>query len=139
MRYVWVLAFIAVFSLSCGKNADPIPNVPVYFQGSLLSKQLQALRGVNEAVYVPGGIAGIIIYHRADNVYVAYDRCSSYKPENKCAVTIDSDNLTATDPCSGSIFSLYDNGNPVKAPASVALKSYYVALSADGYTITVSN
>jgi nitrite reductase/ring-hydroxylating ferredoxin subunit len=138
MKFAWVLAFVAVFFLSCGKNSDPVPNVSVYFQGSLLSTQLHTLRGVNEAVNIPGGVAGIVIYHRADNVYVAYDRCSSYKPENKCAVTIDSDNLTVTDPCSGSIFSLYD-GNPVKAPASVALKSYSVALSGDGYTITVSN
>lgn len=138
MRYARVMVFAAVFLLSCGKNSDPIPNVAVYFQGSLLTPQLSRLRGVNEAVTVSGGVAGIVIYHRADGVYVAYDRCSSYKPENKCAVTIDSDNLTVTDPCSGSIFSLYD-GTPVKAPATVSLKSYFVTLSSDGYTITVSN
>lgn len=138
MKHAWVIVFIAIFFLSCGKNNDPIPNVAVYFQGSLLSQQLAPLRGVNESVNVPGGVAGIIIYHRADNVYVAYDRCSSYKPENKCAIKADSGHLTATDPCSGSVFSLYD-GNPVKVPATVGLKTYFVALSGDGYTITVSN
>jgi nitrite reductase/ring-hydroxylating ferredoxin subunit len=82
-------------------------------------------------------VAGIVIYHRADGAYVAYDRCSTYQPEKRCAVTIDSDNLTVTDPCSGSKFSLWD-GTPVKAPATTALKVYYVTLI-DQYDISITN
>ncbi|MGN6177699.1 MAG: Rieske (2Fe-2S) protein [Mucilaginibacter sp.] len=135
LYYVVLLA--AISCLSCGKNNDPVPDVAVDFQGSLLSPQLSALRGAGVAVTVSGGVAGIVIYHRADGAYVAYDRCSTYQPEKRCAVTIDSDNLTVTDPCSGSKFSLWD-GTPVKAPATIALKTYYVTLI-DQYDISITN
>jgi nitrite reductase/ring-hydroxylating ferredoxin subunit len=136
-KLYYVLALAVMSCLSCGKQSDPVPDVAVSFQGSLLSPQLSPLRGYGVAVNVSGGVAGIVIYHRADGVYVAYDRCSSYQPEKKCAVTIDSDNLTVTDPCSGSKFSLYD-GTPVKAPATAALRSYYVTMI-DQYDISISN
>lgn len=132
-----VILVAAMSCLSCGKNNDPVPDVAVDFQGSLLSPQLSKLRGAGVAVTVSGGVAGIVIYHRADGAYAAYDRCSTYQPEKKCAVTIDSDELTVTDPCSGSKFSLWD-GTPVKAPASVALKSYAVTLI-DQYDIAITN
>lgn len=135
LYYVVLLA--AISCLSCGKNNDPVPDVAVDFQGSLLSPQLSPLRGAGVAVTVSGGVAGIVIYHRADGAYVAYDRCSTYQPEKRCAVTIDSDNLTVTDPCSGSKFSLWD-GTPVKAPATIALKTYYVTLI-DQYDISITN
>ena len=70
-------------------------------------------------------MAGIIIYHSQFNGYVAYDRCSSVNPEQKCAVIIDSTGLTATDPCSDAIFSLED-GNPAKPPAKRPLRAYTV-------------
>jgi nitrite reductase/ring-hydroxylating ferredoxin subunit len=138
MKKLYYVVVVAVLScLSCGKNSDPVPDVAVSFQGSLLSPQLSPLRGYGVAVTIPGGVAGIVIYHRSDGLYVAYDRCSTYQPEKKCAVTIDSDELTVTDPCSGSKFSLWD-GTPVKAPATVALKSYYVTMI-DQYDISITN
>jgi len=138
MKRLYYVALLAAMScLSCGKNNDPVPDVAVDFQGSLLSPQLSPLRGAGVAVTVSGGVAGIVIYHRADGAYVAYDRCSTYQPEKRCAVTIDGDNLTATDPCSASKFSLWD-GTPVKAPATIALKAYYVTLI-DQYDISITN
>lgn len=138
MKTLYYVVLLAAMScLSCGKNNDPVPDVAVDFQGSLLSPQLSPLRGAGVAVTVSGGVAGIVIYHRADGAYVAYDRCSTYQPEKRCAVTIDSDNLTVTDPCSGSKFSLWD-GTPVKAPATIALKTYYVTLI-DQYDISITN
>ena len=137
MKKLYFAAFIALICVSCGKNSDPVPNVAVYIQGSLLSPQFSPLRGAGVAITISGGVAGIIVYHRGDGAYVAYDRCSSYKPENKCSVTIDSGDLTATDPCSGSKFSLYD-GTPVKAPATQSLKQYSVIVD-DAYDITIQN
>jgi len=136
-KLYFVVLLAAVSCLSCGKNNDPIPDVAVDFQGSLLSAQLSPLRGAGVAVTVSGGVAGIVIYHRADGAYVAYDRCSTVNPSKRCAVTIDSDNLTVTDPCSGAKFSLWD-GTPVKAPATVALRSYYVTMI-DQYDISITN
>jgi nitrite reductase/ring-hydroxylating ferredoxin subunit len=132
-----LILLMTIVCLSCGKNSDPIPDVAVYIQGSLLSPTFSKVRGVGVAITIPGGVAGIIVYHRADGAYVAYDRCSSYQPEKKCAITIDSGDLTATDPCSGSKFSLYD-GTPVKSPATQSLKAYSVIVDA-GYTITIQN
>ena len=85
---------------------------------------MKILKGYGTATTVNGyGIAGLIIYHGLDGSWAAYDRCSSYQPEKKCAVTIDDTGFTATDPCSGSKFSL-DDGSPVKAPASKSLRVY---------------
>jgi hypothetical protein len=132
-----LILLMTIVCLSCGKNSDPIPVVAVYIQGSLLSPQFSPLRGVGVAITISGGVAGIVVYHRADGAYVAYDRCSSYKPENKCAITIDSGDLTATDHCSGSKFSLYD-GTPVKAPATQSLLAYSVIVD-QGYNIIIQN
>lgn len=136
-KLYYLVVLVAMSCLSCGKNSDPIPDVAVDFQGSLLSSQLSPLRGAGVAVNVSGGVAGIVIYHRSDGAYVAYDRCSTYQPEKKCAVTIDSGDLTVSDPCSTSKFSLWD-GTPVKAPATVALKAYAVTMI-DQYDILITN
>jgi nitrite reductase/ring-hydroxylating ferredoxin subunit len=137
MKNAILIVFITVLSLSCGKNSDPIPNVGVDFEDALTDPRLAALNVTGGAVTINGyGVAGLIIYHEIDGSYAAYDRCSSYLPQNRCAVTLDSDGFTATDPCSGSKFSLID-GTPVKGPATTALKSYYVSVV--NYEIFVSN
>lgn len=124
--------------MSCGKTSDPIPNVSVNFQISLSDPKYSKLRSGGGAVYVANvGVAGVIVYHDGfDNSFKAYDRCSSYQPENKCAVTIDDTGITVTDPCSGAKFSLED-GTPVKAPATRSLKMYNVSPSP--YEISVFN
>ena len=132
-----LILLMTIVCLSCVKNSDPIPDVPVYIQGSLLDPAYSKLRGVGVAITIPGGVAGIIVYHRGDGAYVAYDLCSIYQPEKKCAVNIDSGSFTATDPCSGAQFSLYD-GTPAKKPASQSLKAYSVIVDS-GYTITIQN
>ncbi|HEY0896202.1 MAG TPA: hypothetical protein VGE15_06605, partial [Sphingobacteriaceae bacterium] len=71
-----------------------------------------------------------------DGGYVAFDRCSSVNPEQKCAVNVDDPSLTATDPCSGAVYSLFD-GAPMKAPAKRPLKNYDIAIR--GFEITVIN
>lgn len=137
MKLIYTIAAIAILFSSCGKDSDPIPNVAVNFEAPLTDPRLAGLTAGGGVVFLSGyGVAGLILYHEPDGSYAAYDRCSSYKPENKCAVTLDSDHLTVTDPCSGSKFSLED-GSPVKAPATYALKSYYVTVA--NYEIFVSN
>jgi nitrite reductase/ring-hydroxylating ferredoxin subunit len=137
MKLIYTIAIIAVLFISCGKNSDPIPNVAIDFEAPLTDPRLTALNPAGGVVLISGyGVAGLILYHEPNGSYAAYDRCSSYQPEKKCAVTLDPSHLTVTDPCSGSIFSLLD-GTPVKAPATYALKSYYVTVS--NYEIFVSN
>ena len=132
------LAAILVFVFaSCGKQTDVVPNVSVNLQIPLADPRMSALHNPGGAVLINGyGVAGIILYRRAAGGYAAYDRCSSYEPQKKCAVTLDNPSLTVTDPCSGAKFSLED-GTPVKAPAIRSLKEY--AVNASNFEIFVSN
>jgi nitrite reductase/ring-hydroxylating ferredoxin subunit len=137
MKLIYAFAAIVVLFSSCSKNSDPIPNVAVNFEAPLTDPRLAGLTAGGGVVFLANyGVVGLILYHEPDGSYAAYDRCSSYQPEKKCAVTLDADHLTVTDPCSGSKFSLAD-GSPVKAPATYALKSYYVTVA--NYEIFVSN
>jgi nitrite reductase/ring-hydroxylating ferredoxin subunit len=124
--------------VSCGKeDSSYIPSVSVNFQAPLTDPRLNKLGSQGGAVVINGyGVAGLIIYRTSGDNYVAYDRCSSYEPEKRCAVVLDNTGLTATDPCSGSKFLLSD-GSPVKAPATRSLKSYSVGKN--GNILTVYN
>ena len=123
--------------LACGKEENYIPDYPVNFSKPLSDPSLSRLGSPNGAVsfdnYV---VAGIIIYRRADNSYIAYDRCSTVNPEQANAVVIDDPSITATDPKSGAKFFLND-GTPAKAPATKALKRYAVTIA--GNTLYVKN
>lgn len=123
---------------SCGKNEGYIPDVAVNFSTLSTDPRLAGLSSGNTVIIINGyGIAGLLLYRRTDGKYMAYDRCSTVNPENKCALKIDeSINVTVTDPCSGAKF-LLEDGSPAKAPAVKYLKQYHVAIS--GNTITVTN
>ena len=137
MKYVVGLLFILILGASCGKERNLVPNVPVNFSSPLTDPRLSRLSTAGGAVSLTGyGVAGLIIYRRADNAYVAYDRCSTVNPEQKNPINIDDPNLTATDPVSGAKYSLYD-GSPVKAPAKTSLRQYSVTIA--GNTIQVTN
>lgn len=137
MKYLYSLLFISVLLSSCGKDTSFIPDVAVNFSLPLTDPRLSRLSSPGGAVLISGyGIAGLVLYRRTDNGYVAFDRCSTVNPEQKCAVTLDDPTLTVTDPCSGAKF-LLEDGSPVKAPAVRALKSYTVAIS--GLNLHVTN
>ncbi|MGZ3767127.1 MAG: Rieske (2Fe-2S) protein [Mucilaginibacter sp.] len=137
IKNICLAGLIMLTFFSCGKSGDVIPNVSVNFQADINDPRLSALHSPGGAVIISGyGIAGIIIYREPDQSYAAYDACSSYMPQNHCAVKLDNNTLTCTDPCSGSKFSLAD-GSPVKAPATRSLKPYSVNVS--NFEIFVSN
>ena len=138
MKKVALLLFFLAWLFACSKgDAERIPNVPVNFRASLNDPALSRLTTPGGAVIVSGhGVAGLILYRRPDGQYMAFDRCSSVNPEQRCAVNLDDPNLTATDPCSGAVFSLFD-GAPMKAPAKKPLKQYEVTIT--GFELTVMN
>lgn len=128
---------LLLFCVACAKEQNLIPDYPVNFSSPLTDPRLSRLSSAGGAVIVNGyGVAGLVIYRRADNAYVAYDRCSTVNPQQKNAVELDDPSFTATDPVSGAKYSLYD-GSPVKAPASVALRRYTVTIA--GNTLHVTN
>jgi nitrite reductase/ring-hydroxylating ferredoxin subunit len=130
MQKLGLAVIMVMMLLGCGKGSnDYIPSVPVNLQLPMSDPRISKLNSVGGAVTLNGyGVAGLLLYRNIDGSVVAYDRCSSYQPEKQCAVTIDDTGFTATDPCSGSKFSLTD-GSPVKAPASRSLRMYqaYIA------------
>lgn len=137
IKKLGVILVLALSYLSCGKASDYVPNVSVNFQMPLTDPSLNALRVPGHAVIKNGyGVAGLIIYRTATGGYAAYDRCSAYLPQNKCAVTLDNPSLTVTDPCSGAKWILED-GTPAKAPAVKSLKAY--AVITNGFEIFVQN
>ncbi|HEY2583311.1 MAG TPA: hypothetical protein VGI43_15980, partial [Mucilaginibacter sp.] len=94
MKKILLLGFIALTYFSCGKSGDVIPNVAFNFQAPLTDPRLSPLNVPGGAVLINGyGVAGLILYHEADNSYAAYDRCSTYMPQNHCAVTLDAGNF----------------------------------------------
>ena len=104
MKYL--LGFLLVIGLAgCGKDEGFIPDVPVNFNLPLTDPRLSRLSSAGGAVTISGyGIAGLVIYRSTNNGIVAFDRCSTVNPEQKCAVTLDDPTLTVTDPCSGANF-----------------------------------
>jgi len=138
MMRKWCLAAVLMLCcLACGKGGNVVPNVAVSFEADVNSPSLAPLKSPGGAVIIKGvGVSGLILYREADLSYAAYDACSSYQPEKRCAVTLDNNSLTCTDPCSGSKFSLID-GTPVKAPATRSLKVYNINVS--NFEIFVSN
>lgn len=138
MSLRWGIIGLILILFSCSKDkGDRIPEAYVNYQITLQEFDIKSTNGlliVNKGNNT--GVAGLIIYRRTNNDYVAYDRCSSVNPQQRCAVVPDDPNLTATDPCSGAKFSLYD-GSPVKAPAKRPLKEYQVIIT--NFTLTVTN
>lgn len=135
MRLQLRFLFIVIMFLSCNKDReDRIPDVYVYYHTTHIEFNQNK---ENEVLLVNNnGVAGLIIYRRPDNSYVAYDRCSSVNPQQKCTVIPDDFGPTATDPCSGAKFFLLD-GSPAKAPAKRPLKEYQVIIT--NFTLTVRN
>lgn len=136
MKYLLSILFLFILLTGCGKEDDFIPDVAVNYSTLLTDPSLTGLSS-GKAIVVNGyGISGLILYRNVAGKYLAYDRCSSVNPQNKCAVTVDDSNITVTDPCSGAKF-LLEDGSPAKAPAVKYLKQYTVGIT--GNTIRVSN
>ncbi len=138
MRAGFFIGLFIISSLSCTKDGlDRIPEAYVNYRITIQEFNIKNKNGlllVNKMDNT--GVAGLMIYRRSDNAYVAFDRCSSVNPQSRCAVVPDDPNLTATDPCSGAKFSLFD-GSAVKAPAKRPLKEYKVIIS--NFEISVVN
>ena len=136
MKKVLGLLVVVFFCISCAKENNLIPNIPVNFSSPLTDPRLSRLSAVGGAVMVSGGVAGIIIHRNSGNNYVAYDRCSTVNPEQKNAIVIDDPSVTATDAVSGAKYFLED-GSPGKAPAKTSLKKYTVTITGNAINGTI--
>ncbi|WGQ12314.1 hypothetical protein QG516_11825 [Pedobacter gandavensis] len=127
---------VLLLFIGCGKDEGMyIPNVLVNFQ---ITEAEFSIKATDNILLVDNqGVAGLMIIKLAPSSYVAFDRCSSVNPEQRCKVVPDDNLITATDPCSGAKFLLLD-GSPQKAPAVRYLKVYRTSVGSGG-RINVSN
>lgn len=134
-------AIILLFILSAVKCSTKqtdfgIPLVYVERQINVNNPAFFNLSVVGGWEYVAGGSRGLLVYRSGPNQFNAYDRHSTYDIDNSCRVVVDSTNIAAEDPCSGSRWSIID-GSVLNGPAVLPLKPY--ATRFDGTFLYITN
>lgn len=132
------VVFFLFTAVKCSKNQTDygIPLVYVERQINVNNPAFFNLSVVGGWEYVAGGSRGILVYRSGPSQFNAYDRHSTYEIDNNCRVEVDSTNISAVDPCSGSRWSIID-GSVLEGPAAMPLKPY--ATRFDGTFLYISN
>lgn len=117
MKFVLFLVISTILlASSCNKNGvNPVPNLPFDITIDITLPSYSNLMGVGGWAYVNGGSRGIIVYRRAIDEFVAFDRHSPADPGGTCPFPLytDTDNfLQLNDTCNNATFSMYD-GSPI--------------------------
>jgi nitrite reductase/ring-hydroxylating ferredoxin subunit len=126
MRKFYLLLACLLSFFSCKKNNDSnIPNVHVDFNLYLTQPSNAALNSVGNWVYVSNyGVRGIIVYHRTQDEFAAYDRACPYDYEaSGSLIVVDSNTLSFVDPHCGSKFNIL-TGAVEQGPATASMKVY---------------
>jgi len=136
--YILLFLFAVAIILSCKKNTSSsnIPNIAVNITVTPNDPAYNRLQVPGGWLYITGGSQGIVIYRVSDSEFNAFDRHSTYKPENNCRVQIDNTQVTAVDSCSGSKWVITDGSN-LNGPATTPLKKYTTTW--DGYSLRITN
>ena len=128
MKVRIILFLFAALVFSCRKNKNhPVPSIPFDITINLSLPSYSALQGVSGWAYVTGGSKGIIVYRRAYDEFVAFDRHSPADGGTECPVPLapNAENfLELDDSCTGAKFSLYD-GSPISG-SELGLRQYQV-------------
>ena len=131
------MLLITLILVSCKKEnvnqqlGIPFVNVDRYIL--LNDPNSLSLNAVGGFLYVNAGSRGIIVYHRAYEEYVAFDRHCTYNPSAACGqVSLDSgSNVILNCACCASKFSIID-GSVLNGPAINPLLQYQAQLSGPG-------
>jgi nitrite reductase/ring-hydroxylating ferredoxin subunit len=124
--------------LACSSASDAQPQIPLAAVNEVLfltDQQNSNLRFDNGAVYIKGGVRGIVVVRQNASTYLAFERTCPYQPLDTCARVKIEPFLRLFDPCCNSQFSL--QGQPQGGPAARPLRQYSTALS--GNTLTITN
>lgn len=117
MKQLLVMCFgLLLLSAKCNnQNQHPVPFVPVDVTIDMQLPSYSNLQGVGGWTYLNGGSRGIIVYRKAIDEFVAFDRHAPSDPEGSCPMALypdDQNFLQLIDSCNNAVFSLYD-GSPV--------------------------
>jgi hypothetical protein len=83
---LFFLLFGILTVVSCNKNNNhPVPNIPFDFTIDINLPSYSGLMGVGGWTYVNGGSKGIIVYRRAIDEFVAFDRHSPADVNGTCS------------------------------------------------------
>lgn len=98
---------------NCKKNSlkNTIPNISFDISINTDLPSYYELGGVGGWVCIEGGSKGIIIYRKATDIFVAFDRQSPKDPDGTCSKPLFPDSinfLQLNDFCSDAKFSMYD-------------------------------
>jgi len=141
-KIISAVFFMILINCGCKKeNINQqlgIPYVDVDQYILLNNPQNIGLNAVGGVLFQQGGSRGIVIYHRAYEEYVAFDRHCTWQPENFCTISSDSSTTVILNcECCSSRFSLID-GSVLSGPAINSLLQYNAQLT-DAATLHVYN
>ena len=86
MRFKYLAMVLALQFFACTDTIDsPIPNIPVNVQIDLRNPRYLSLQTIGGVLMLEGGYRGIIVYHKNNNEYAAYDRACAYQTTDTCA------------------------------------------------------
>ncbi|HAJ98866.1 MAG TPA: hypothetical protein DCM62_02455 [Bacteroidales bacterium] len=101
----------------------PVPFVHVDFAINVESPHVLALNAIHGHAIFSGGYAGIIIFRRSIDEFVAFDRACPHHPFDPCGRITQINAPIATCPCCQSSFLMLD-GNIISGPSRFPLKTY---------------
>ena len=139
LRFFLILVLFLIIFVRCDEDEIPFPYVTV--NATLYLNNLNL--GIGEHDYVENyGVAGLIIYQRSINEYLAFDAACTYEASSNCKVH-DGDDFTniLECPCCGSKFWMVIEGQegwPNLGPASIPLHEYRCYFD-NANTLRISN
>ena len=129
-----IFFLIILLHLGCENEVYDFPQVDVNLNLYINNPEFFNIGAPGGWIYLNGGVAGILLYRKNLDEFIAYDRASTYNPVADCGITVDLDNTILQDPCSDSQFLITD-GSVIQGPASQALKRYNTNLYGNNLSI----
>ena len=129
-----IILLIVLLHLGCENEVYDFPQVDVNLNLYINNPEFFNIEAPGGWIYLNGGVAGILLYRKNLDEFIAYDRASTYNPVSDCGITVDLDNIILKDPCSDSQFLITD-GSVIQGPASQALKRYNTNLYGNNLSI----
>ena len=129
-----IILLIALLLLSCENEVENFPQVDVNLNLYINNPEFFNIEAPGGWIDLNRGVAGILLYRKNLDEFIAYDGASTYNRVADCGITVDLDNIILIDPCSDSQFLITD-GSVIQGPASQALKRYNTNLYGNNLSI----
>jgi nitrite reductase/ring-hydroxylating ferredoxin subunit len=124
MKKLTYILTISILIFSCDDKNCYIQDVYVNNNINLSLPNYSEIATTGNAIFVEGGVEGIIIYHGVGDSYKVYDRNCSYEPCLSCSYIDSVNSGIAYCGCCTSAFLISNTGESINAPALLSLKTY---------------